>query len=152
MAPSLSPSAVSVTRACGGSCVLIHGAASEYLVRLTNDGSPGSVTLYAFGRDFDDTTEPANDSSSTAPVVTDDGQGAIEYVGDEDIWKVAFDGQVSFSAVDGAIALLATVHTPLGQTFGPYSPDGEFPVFAGEYILVRAANPDAAAVSGKSKY
>ena len=153
MAPTLSPSAVSVTRACGGSCVLIHGAASEYLVRVTNDGSPGAVTLYAFGRDFDDTTEPANDSSLTAPVVTEDGQGAIEYVGDEDVWKVAFDGQVSFSAVDGAIALLATVHgTGGGQVAGPYSPGVEFPVYAGEYILVRAANPDAAAVSGKSKY
>lgn len=153
MAPVLSPSAVSVTRACGGSCVLIHGAASEYLVRVTNDGSAGSMTLYAFGRDFDDTTEPANDSSSNAPVVTDDGQGAIEYVGDEDIWKVAFDGDVSFSAVEGGIALLATVHSSGGsQVAGPYSAGSTFPVFAGEYILVRASNPDAAAVSGKSKY
>ncbi len=151
--PGLDGSAVSVRPLCRGSCVVINGAASEYLVRVRNDGSAGTISLYAFGRDFDDSTEPANDDPESAPVITDDGSGAIEYVGDEDIWLVAFDGLISFSAVSGAIPLVATVHAANGfQVAGPYSPGSEFQVYVDEYVLVRAVNPTQAAVSGKSTY
>lgn len=153
VAPSLQPSAINVSRTCGGSCVLIAGAASQYVVRVTNDGSSGVVGLYAFGRDFDDTTEPANDFTSTAPVIAGDGVGAIEYVGDEDVWKSAFTGEVSFTAPTATIDLLAEVYNPVGQPVaGPYSPGTEFLVYADEYVLVRAADPSQAAVAGKSRY
>ncbi|HEX7001392.1 MAG TPA: hypothetical protein VF164_06820 [Trueperaceae bacterium] len=154
VAPSLlQPSAINVSRTCGGSCVLIEGSASEYVVRVTNDGSSGVVSLYAFGRDFDDTTEPANDFTSTAPVIAGDGVGAIEYVGDEDVWKSAFTGDVSFTAPTATIDLLAEVYNTVGQPVaGPYSPGTEFLVYADEYVLVRAADPSQAAVAGKSRY
>ena len=100
-APSeVEPAAVAVGRVCGGPCVIDPAPASSYLVRVRNQGPARNVPLFAFGRDFDDTTEPANDSRLTAPSLTDDGSGAIEFVGDVDLWYVPFDGTVSRRYVD----------------------------------------------------
>ncbi len=152
-APAVGLSAVGVHRACGGSCILIENPSSEYVVRVTNDGSSGTVALYAFGRDFDDNTEPANNDTSTAPIVTDDGEGAIEFIGDEDIWKVAFGGVVTFAKVSGAIDMVVDVYNQFGQHVdGPYPSGYTFNVYAGDYIVVRALDSSVAAVAAKSAY
>ncbi|HEV6953057.1 MAG TPA: hypothetical protein VKY86_07365 [Promicromonospora sp.] len=153
MAPEVAPSAVAANRVCGGPCVIVPSPASSYLVRVRNTGSARNVPLYAFGRAFDDRTEPANDARSTAPSIVGDGSGAIETVGDVDLWLVPFTGQVAFDAVSGGPALQAHVLSPQGAVVdGPYAPGSTFEVFAGEFVRVRAADPNRAAVAGRSTY
>ncbi len=152
-APSeVEPAAVAVGRVCGGPCVIDPAPASSYLVRVRNQGPARNVPLFAFGRDFDDTTEPANDSRLTAPSLTDDGSGAIEFVGDVDLWYVPFGGTVSFETVSGGLPMVVDVLSSSGSVLFGDLPPGGIAVGAGEYLRVRAADGDAAAVAGRSTY
>jgi len=119
---------------------------------VRNLGSARTVRVYAFGRSFDDTTEPANDSRLTALSLTDDGSGAIEFVGDVDLWYVPFDGTVSFETVSGGLPMVVDVLSSSGSVLFDDLPPGGIAVGAGEYLRVRAADPNAAAVAGRSRY
>ncbi len=150
--PAPAPQAVEVNRLCSGPCVIDPAPASGYVVRVTNLGVGRFVKLYAFGRAFDDGTEPSNDSLATSPKVVDDGNGAIEFVGDVDLWYLPFGGIVNFEPVAGALPLVADVLSASGSVVTGDLPPGSIAVNAGEYLRVRAADGDSAAVSGRSSY
>ena len=151
-APELAPAGVAVSRTCSGPCVIVEGPGSSYLLRVRNLGSARTVRVYAFGRSFDDTTEPANDSLATAPSVSADGQGAIETVGDVDLWYVPATGTIRFETVAGGPPLVLDVLGPSGIPLTGGLQPGSIAVQAGEYVRVRAADPNAAAVAGRSRY
>lgn len=151
-APELAPAAVEVDRSCAGPCVIDPAPADGYLVRVTNLSTSRFVQFYAFGRAFDDTTEPANDSLGTSPTVVEDASGAIETVGDEDLWYAPFGGVVSFDGVSGGLPLVVDVLDGSGSVIFGGLPPGDISVGPGEYLRVRAANGNTAAVSGRSSY
>ena len=150
-APELEPAAVSVARVCAGPCVIEPGPAPDYTLRVTNLGSGRNVQVFAFGRSFDDTTEPDNDSRATAPAIADDS-GAIEFVGDVDYWYVPATGTVKFETVVGGVPLVADIVGPVGNVISANLQPGNLAVQAGEFLRVRAANANAAAVAGRSTY
>lgn len=153
-AAGLGPQAVTLSVTCRGSCVILELAAGgTFYVRVTNPGPSTNVSLYVYGDDYGDEYEPENDTLQGAPTFQFFDSGAIETVGDVDLWLVPFTGQVAFDTVSGGPALQAHVLNPLGDVVaGPYAPGTTFEVFAGEFVRVRAADPNRAAVAGRSTY
>ena len=150
--PTVAPASVVEGRLCSGPCVIDPDPSPGYLLRVRNLGGARAVRLYAFGRSFDDTTEPDNDSLATAHSIAADGVGAIESVGDADIWYVPTTGTVGFESAAGGPTLVADVLDRFGNVLTPGLLPGSIAVRAGEFVRVRAADPDAAAVSGRSQY
>lgn len=154
--PELGAAAVDVAVACRGSCVIIEPGSSSYRVRVTNLGGSRSISLYAYGADLMDQTEPQNDGTGSAPVLTETDGGAIETIGDTDYWRLAYGGTVAFDAVSGGIALEAEIVDASGQPVlnsgGPYQSGEVLEVFAGEYLRVWAVDQDEAAAAANSSY
>jgi len=149
---------ISASKACVGSCVIVVPPSNSLFVRVFGGGSTTSFALYAYGFDLMDDTEPANDSVATAPVLVSDVSGAVETIGDADVWRMATSGTVAFDTVSGGPALQARVldtngvQVPPNLGGGPFADGQTFSVFAGEHVLVGATDPDQAAVAARSTY
>lgn len=150
--------AISASKSCGGSCVIIVPNSNSYFVRVYGGSSSSAFTLYAYGYDLMDDTEPANDSTGSAPVLVTDVSGAVETIPDADAWRMATSGTVAFDTVSGGPALQARlldaggVPIPVNLGGGPYVDGQSFSVFSGEYIVISAVNGNEAAVAARSTY
>lgn len=147
-APSLAPSVVA-SQACPGSCVILRNSGSrQVFMEVRNDsGSTVNVGVYAVLRDFDD----GNERRSEPIRFSSNEQGALETLGDTDVYEAGRDGELFFDAVDSTLDFEATVRDP-GGSFSTTITDGESTdVFEGDRITVRATN-SRAAVSSKSSY
>lgn len=146
--PSLAPSVVA-TQACPGSCVILRNSGSrQVFMEVRNDtGSTVNVGVYAVLREFDDGNERRNE-----PIrFSSNEQGALETLGDTDVYEAGRDGELFFDAVDSTLDFQATVRDP-GGSFSTTLSDGESTeVFEGDRITVQATN-SRAAVSSKSSY
>src|SRR5690606_21218549 len=101
-----------------------------------------------------DDTEPANNARATAPVLVGTDSGAIETIGDVDMWRVSTTGRVAFDTVSGGPNLHAAI-LDIGGTPIPglvYTSGANFCAYPGETIRVTASNPSQAAVSARSTY
>jgi len=149
---------ISASKSCRGSCVIVVPQANSYFVRVYGGASNASFSLYAYGFDLMDDTEPANDWIGSAPVLVDDASGAIETIGDVDLWRMATAGTVAFDTVSGGPTLQAQIldsdgsQVPSNQGGGPFTSGQSFGVFSGEYVRVTSADPNRAAVAARSSY
>jgi hypothetical protein len=137
---------------CFGPCIIASSATSTRYVRLENVSSTSrAYALYAYGQEFSDTGEPANNSPASAPslVPTGDG-GVIELLGDVDYYFVEQAGFLNFaSGAAPELDLIAEVLTSGGDFVLRMTPGGREEVFAGELVLVYsrsgwAGSPEAA--------
>src|SRR5690606_24381936 len=105
---------------------------------------------------FMDTTEPQNDGRNSAPVLSNTDEGAIETIGDTDLWKMAYSGTVAFDTATPGITLEAEIvdssGAPVPNSGGPYFGGSSFTVFAGEFVRVWARDANQAAVAARSMY
>lgn len=150
---SLDLQAADPTMVCRGSCVVLRpGGVLYYNIRVVNDsGVRQNVKMFYYGSDFADTNEP-NDDAATAQSIAVDGYGTghIEYLGDEDWWKVQGSGELEVVVGSTAAPLDIRARVVSGSTvYGPYR--GAFPVTNGDYVVVYA-HQDRAAVAAKSRY
>lgn len=140
---------------CRGSCVIFEPTGSTYYARVKNDsGVAVSYDFYVFGDVLQDDTEPANGSLQSAPTfnVASTVSGAIETIGDRDLWHVSGTATVQFDAASNLLDLEATVLSSSGTAVaGPFGPGDQFEVFDNEYVRVESAT-DLAAASAKSVY
>jgi len=152
---------VTTPATCRGSCVLVDAAtiSDPFYVRVRNDGqTTANVSLYVYGDQYGDDSEGINDSINTAPLLTLFDAGAIETVGDFDIFETNFTGTVAFDTVTGGPVLEARilnvngVEVPSNQNGGPFFDGESFSVFAGEFIRVRAVTSTQAAASARSTF
>lgn len=149
----LKPSALGLLIACRGSCVIVESRTSAALVSITNPSAASvSVNLFAFTEDFQDVDEPDNNTLSGAPLLGFTNAGALELIGDVDYYQVNVAGTFVFDAF-GPIEMVAHVYGAAGQLlFGPFSPDSQLHVEAGEYIRVAAVSQTAAASANSVYY
>lgn len=149
---------VTVSKDCLGPCIIVVPPSNTLFVRVHGGGFGASFDLYAYGSDLMDDTEPANDSIGTAPVLVTDVSGAVETIGDVDVWRMASSGTVRFATVSGGPALQARVldvngvPVPADMGGGPFGDGQSFGVFEGEYVRVSAADSSRAAVAAASTY
>ncbi|MFO7545068.1 MAG: hypothetical protein R6W77_06195 [Trueperaceae bacterium] len=140
---------------CRGSCVIFQPTASTYYARVKNDSGVGvSYDLYVYGDDLQDDTEPNGAVATAAPfAVASTVSGAIETIGDRDLWDVIGDATIQLDTAAGnPVDIEATVLNSAGVAIdGPYGPGAQFQVFDGEYVRVESAS-DFAAASAKSVY
>lgn len=156
---ALEPQAVTVQVPCRGSCVILdQGTSSHYFLLIRNtSGTSQSVGLFAFGDNFADGLEPANDVASTAPFLNlaSGDSGALEVLGDVDYWRVtgaaAGGTTMIFSVTDPIVGARLRVLNTLGDVVDEPDPSGAFTVFTGETIEVASATNRAAA-SARSFY
>jgi hypothetical protein len=157
-AASVDTQGISASKACVGSCVIVVPPSNSLFVRVYGGASTASFALFAYGFDLMDETEPMNDASATAPVLVSDVSGAVETSGDIDVWRMATSGTVAFDTVAGGPALQARILDTTGAPIppnlggGPFGNGQSLSVFAGEYVLVAAANADQAAAAARSTY
>jgi hypothetical protein len=140
---------------CRGSCIIFQPTASTYYARVKNDSGVGlSYDLYVYGDDLQDDTEPNGSLASAATFdVLTTVSGAIETIGDRDLWHVDGFATVQLdTAVGNPVDIEATVLNASGVAVdGPHGPGEQFEVFDGEYVRVESAS-DFAAASAKSVY
>lgn len=152
------PQGISAGKSCGGSCIIVVPQANSYFVRVYGGASNASFSLYTYGFDLMDDTEPANDSTGTAPVLVDDVSGAVETIGDVDLWLMAANGTVAFDTVSGGPTLQARIldsgggQVPSNEGGGPFTSGQSFGVLAGDYVRVSSADSNQAAVAARSSY
>lgn len=154
----LESQAVLTNITCRGSCVIQRGSSvsGEFFVRVRNDsGTTSNVSLFAYGDSFGDGTEPANNSTATAPVLGAFDSGAIETVGDVDFWLTSATGNVNFRTATNGPALQAFIVDASGNVVaggGPFTHGQNIPVFAGDFIRVWTTDSRFAASSARSRY
>jgi len=150
--------AIAANKDCLGPCVIVVPPSNTLFIRVYGGSSNTNFSLYAYGSSLMDTTEPANDQTGSAPVLVGDVSGAIETIGDVDVWRMATTGTVAFDTVSGGIAMQARVldvngsPVPGNQGGGPFANGQSFGVFAGEYVRVSATDGNRAAVAAASTY
>lgn len=158
---ALDSQGIGVARACRGSCVIRDAEAGTNFVRITNSGgSSVTYTLYAYVADYDDTGEPANDDEATAVDLNDFDQGAIETLGDEDYYRLAGSGQVSFSAPSAsaeiANGLRAQILDEGGKELAILEPgqvsDDRLALRSGDIIRVYVEGGERAGAAAVSRY
>lgn len=155
---ALETQAIGVARACRGSCVIRDAEAGTSFVRITNSGSStANYTLYAYVDDYDDTGEPANDDEATAVDLNDFDQGAIETLGDEDYYRVAAAGEVSFNAPAASSEIAARLRAEITEADGTpivtLEPgQSEDRLFAGDIIRVYVEGGERAGAAAVSRY
>src|SRR5690606_15311739 len=112
------------------------------------------VDLWAFADYFRDLTEPANNNFGTAPVLDTPDAGAIETVGDYDLWSIATNGTVIFNTYSSqALELEAVVVNSQGtEISGPYFSGETFDARSGEFLKIYSREAQKAAVSATSVY
>lgn len=152
---------VSTLTACRGSCVLATPASlgSTFYAAVRNDTNVTTTAkLYVYGDSYRDLTEPQNNATATAPSLAAFDSGAIETVGDIDLWWASTTGIVRFDTAVGGPALEATLLDASGVPIssqlggGPFLNGQTFSVFAGEFIRVRASSATRAAAAARSVY
>lgn len=149
---SLEASDITAQLSCRGSCVIDHNNSSRYFVRVRNGAdSPASGNLYVLLRDFEDTHEAFPGES----LPSGGTEGALETLGDEDVYSVPSDGQVSLdvgalaSGLEYRLDILSAGNVVETLRVGDPAED----VFAGEEVRIYAENGGTrAAASGKSRY
>lgn len=152
------PQALQFAPTCLGSCVILEPAEGRYYVAVTNTRqATQDVSLYAFGTSFSDLGEPYNDSPPMSPVLASYASydaGAIETVGDRDIWSVLEDGTVEFIASSPQLLPLRAgpVNADGFPTAGPFVSGQTFDVFAGDYLMVAAVDDQHAGSPAVSSY
>jgi hypothetical protein len=146
-------------KACAGSCVIRKlGASNTYYAKVVNH-TGGSLTtqFYAYGSDYQDANETANNSSATSPVLTTNptgDAGAIETLGDQDYWYVNANGSVYFDAKAGnPLNLRLEVRPAIGSPF-TYSPNSgtPFEVLVGDDLVVYSSTGLAGAAASSTYY
>lgn len=151
--PASRPAAVEEQTACRGPCVIFRATSETYYARVVNHGgSTVEVSLYLFGYDLQDDTEPQNDLRGTAPVLGAEVSGAIEVLGDQDYWYSPDDLAVTFAAVTGAELEAVVVGTGGAVVAGPYYPGSTFSVFESEAVRIRGAGNAVAGPPAASTY
>lgn len=156
--PALTDQGVTVAKDCLGACIIEVPRSSSYFVRVRGGSTATDVTLYVYGSDLMDDTEPANNAVGTAPVLVTTASGAIETIGDVDVWRAGATGTVAFDTVAAGPALRlvlldesgAQIPTDLGG--GPFTSGQTFTVFAGESMRISATNVNQAAVAAHSSF
>ena len=149
---ALGATAITEERDCNGSCIIFRPF-GDFVVQVTNDsGAAAQIELNVFGTSFRDSTEPFNFDTVAPPFIPAGGfdKGAIETVGDEDYWEVPSTAQVIFSPQ--AFPTEAHVLNSAGQQLVELTPGVATTVFEGEFVRVRAENPERAAIVGLSGY
>jgi hypothetical protein len=137
---------------CFGPCIIGSSTTSTRYVRLENVSSTSrAYALYAYGQEFSDTGEPANNSTGSAPTLDPAGDGgAIEILGDVDYFYVEQPGFLNFaSGAAPELDLVAEVLSSGGALQSRMTPGGGDNVFVGELVRVYsrggwAGSPEAA--------
>jgi hypothetical protein len=152
LSSALTPSSISVTLFCRGSCVILNTDASFVYVEIENSGASSvNYGLYAFGDSYTDTNEPANNSPAGAVSVTTEAEGAIETLGDIDYFSAAANGTLRLTTATDVLDIRATVSGP-GLEPITIRPGQIAAVQPGDLIRVFVEGNDRAAVSGISRY
>jgi hypothetical protein len=148
----LEPQAITTNVRCDGPCVILPAAGGPALVGFVNpSGSTGAVPLIAFVDAFTDTNEPNDGVNGASPLVNEQS-GAIELVGDRDVFRVERAGRLVFSNPPNTIRLQAQVYAANGATRQRTLADGEsMLVAAGQFVVVEALG-ETAAPSARSFY
>ena len=138
---------------CRGSCVIERHTDSTRYLRVHNPSAfDVTVNLYVVMRDFEDTSE----GGATSAVNLGDNDGALETLGDVDVYEASVDGDVSltFGSLASGLQYRIRIYDGGGALVDTlFVGDPAVPVFAGEEIVVDAVNgADRAAASGKSRY
>lgn len=146
------PQGIGTTVACRGSCVIFKPAQSRYVGLIVNEGGTSvSFDVYLYGDSLVDEGESANDARNTAPQLQTNDGGAIELIGDVDYFAVASSVSISFDPGPGIALQLEIVDSSGSTQLGPVGA-GTYMVLAGEYLRVRAEDPQTAAASARSAY
>ena len=150
----LAPQAIAVARQCRGSCVIQDAVEGTYYAKIKNTGDARvSLNLYAYILDYSDTEEPGNNEVSGAPNVSDFESGAIESLGDVDLFRADTNGDLIFSPkADISVDLQAELVTATGSTIVEVNPDEPTEVRAGDFIKVSVPDGDEAAAASDSRY
>ena len=148
---------IGVSYNCQGPCVIwpLNGESHVY-VGIENTGSgSATVDLFAYGYDYQDPYETANDTRSGAVQLYagSSDSGAIETLGDTDWWRINSNGYLTFTKVSSPISLEAVLYDSADQYVGTYSPSNSatISVLAGDYLMVQSVNGYAGS-SGVSRY
>ncbi len=155
----VAPQDIGVQYLCDGSCVIQPLNADSYYARVTNSGNTStSVSIWAYGSNYNDTEETANDAPGSAPTIPTDttgAQGAIETIGDVDYWIAPQDGQIYFDASqDNPVQLRLLLHSPGGSVTGPFDPnDGQPHTVYKDWIAeVYSVNDNRGGTTARSSY
>jgi hypothetical protein len=147
------PAAITPSIVCRGSCVILPGTAGTFFAEVVNGGgSSVDFDLFAFGDAIQDEGEPENNLESTAPTLSAaiDQEGAIETLGDIDLYSVETTGTLSFDSAS-ALDLIAEVLFN-GNVQDTISPGETAQVFDGDVVRVRENGGNAAAIASASAY
>ena len=138
LAPAaLESQAIIVTRTCLDACVIVPNAEGEVIVRVRNTSSVTRVVaVYAYAFEPQDSGEDANDALETAPTLSDFDTGAIETLGDEDIYRITNSGTLMFDS-GSPLALRADV--VFDDRVVTLEPGDTFDVRSGDYVVVYSA-------------
>ncbi len=152
-AARLSASDVTAQLSCRGSCVIERTGMTRRHVEITNaTGGTVSGNLYAILRDFEDTSE----SGGTATLGTGTTEGALETLGDVDVYEVGQSGDVElvFGTLASGLDYRLRIYDSQGDLVSTlFEGDPAELVFAGEEVRVDAVDgDDRAGASGKSRY
>lgn len=148
----LAPQAITTTVRCDGPCVILPAAGGAALVRFVNPSrTTQTVPLVAFMDAFSDANEP-NDGFGAPTPLFDEQEGAIELVGDRDVFRVEREGRLVFSNPPTMIRLRAQVYAADGFTRQRTLADGESMLVTAEQYVVVEALADTAAASARSLY
>jgi hypothetical protein len=124
---------------CLGPCTIGSSTTSTRYVRLENvSSSSRSYALFAYGQEFSDTGETANNSTVNPPPLDPIADaGAIELLGDVDYFYVEQAGFLNFASTSAAeFDLVAEVISSGGELQSRMTPGGGSNVFVGEFVLV----------------
>lgn len=140
---------------CRGTCVIFQPTDDHYFVRVRNTSDADqTVRVWAYTSFFSDDNEPLNDTFYDA--VELEGlvsAGAIETVGDIDLWYAPYTEELAFfTAADGIALELHRLDYDGIVVGGPYQDGDRFEALSGEYLRVRPVDPNEAASSGRSHY
>jgi hypothetical protein len=138
---------------CRGSCVILDASAGTFFAEVVNGGgSSVDFDLFVFGDDIQDEGEPDNNLSSTAPTLSEaiDQEGAIETLGDIDLYSVETTGTLSFTSAS-SLDLIAEVLFN-GAVQDTLSPGETGQVFDGDIVRVSENGGNAAAIASASAY
>lgn len=150
---AVGPQAITPSKACRGSCIIAPANANSLFLRVHGGATATNFTLFVYGSSFMDPTEPANNTRGAVPLDGDDS-GAIETIGDVDMFRVPTVGRVRFDTAGGGPALQAVILDIGGNPIPGlvYSSGANFCAYDGETIRVSAINSSQAAASARSSY
>ena len=149
----IGPSAITALLTCRGSCVILPASTSTFFVEVVNEGgSSVPFDLFVFGDDEQDEGEPDNDTTATAPPlsISTDQTGAIETLGDVDLYAVQENGTVMFDS-PSPFDLIAEVLFN-GDVQSTLQPGESAAVFTGDTVRVSENGGNAAGPSASSRY